>query len=524
MFETTHLTGIKDTLIKYKKYYIIYIIAVLISGFSLITADTLAHPKMELIFLVLVLFMGLFCLTFYFTHRDDENIYKSLFVFLIIFGMVCVFIAPICQAGDSQEHLARAEITSRGILFPEYNGQNFTNFYKNNESKYVWDGTGFEVIQSVKFFEDNRYHTVFETTHDTDKINYTPVNTMQAFQQNPFFGYLPQALGILMAKIFDLNQIWMLWLGSICNLLFYSGVVTYAVKKSPILKVPLIVTACIPLCLFQGASMSIDSIIYAISILIIAYFFYMYKAKEKSVTYKHVGIFMILCLLVGLCKLTLLGFSLLIFAVPFENFNDRRLIAFSFIGIIILSIIGLLYSQNAQDTLWHSQRAQHFLEKNVNATQQINHLMTGNNLTVESSFFLKDIGHALNTLLPTWKQKGFDTIKFLIFPMYFFIGFVYLGYPINERFSQKSKIIVLAILTIIFFGTYFVQYLTWTPVGSLELDSAVNTRYFLPIFALAPFVFNINMNNEDDRIRDYTILFSVIFLSGMILSIIFQFY
>ena len=147
-----------------------------------------------------------------------------------------------------------------------------------------------------------------------------------------------------------------------------------------------------------------------------------------------------------------------------------------------------------------------------------------NNLVVESSFFLKSIGPTVNTLLPTWKQKEFDTIKFLIFPMYFFIGFVYLGYPINERFNQKSKIITLAILTVIFFGTYFVQYLTWTPVGSLKLDSAVNTRYFLPIFALVPFVFNINRNKEDDRIKDYAILFSIIFLSGMILSIIFQFY
>ena len=517
------MLDLKDKILDYKKYYLIYIIAVLVSAFSLVTADTLAHPKMELIFLVLVLFMGMFCLTFYFNHRDDENIYKSLFVFLIIFGMVCVFVSPICQAGDSQEHLARAEITSRGIMFPEYNGKNFTNFYKNN-SEYVWDGTGFEVIQSVKFFEENRYHTVFETNHDTDKINYTIVNTMQAFEQNPFFGYLPQAFGILIAKMLDLSQIWMLWLGSIFNLLVYSGIVTYSVKKSPIMKVPLIVTACIPLCLFQGASMSIDSIIYALSILIISYFFYMYKSKEKSITIKHIGIFMGLCLLVGLCKLTLLGFSLLIFAVPFENFKDKKLIALSFVGIVVLGIIGLLYSQNAQDTLWHSQRAEHFLKTNVNATQQMNHLMTGNNLTVESAFFFNDINHAFNTLLPTWKQKEFETIKFLIFPMYFFIGFVYLGYPIKERFSKRSKLIAFAVLAIIFYGTYLVQYLTWTPVGSLELDSAVNTRYFLPLFALAPFVFNINMNNEDDRIRDYTILFSIIFLSGLILSIVFQFY
>ena len=509
---------------KYKKYYLIYAFAVLLSAFSLITAETIAHPKMELIFLLLILFMGFFCLTFYFSHNDDDNLYKSLFVILIIFGMVCAFITPICQVGDTQEHFARAEITSRGIIFPEYNGQNFTNYYINNNSEYVWDGTGFEVIQSEKFFEDNRYKTVFDTNHDTDKINYTLVNTSQAFQQNPFFGYLPQALGISIAKLLDLNQIWMFWLGNICNLLFYCGVVTYAVKKSPIMKVPLIVTACIPLCLFQGSSVSIDAIIYALSILIIVYFFNMYKSKEKSITYKHVGIFLALCLIVGLCKLTLLAFSLLLFAVPFENFKDRKVILLSVIGIIILGFIGLLYGHNAQETLWHSKRAEQFLGKNVNATQQIQHLLTGHNLTTQSAFFFYDIGHVFNALYPGWPQMKFNTMNFLIIPAHFIIGFVYLGYPIKERFNNKSKLIAFAVLFIIFYGTYLVQYLTWTPVGYLELDSAVNTRYFLPIFALCPFVFNLNMNKEDDRIKNYTILFSLILLSGLLLCIIFQFY
>ena len=58
-----------------------------------------------------------------------------------------------------------------------------------------------------------------------------------------------------------MNVIWMLWLGRIFNLILYAGLISLAIKKTPVLKMPMLAVACIPISIYQAASLSIDSII-----------------------------------------------------------------------------------------------------------------------------------------------------------------------------------------------------------------------------------------------------------------------
>lgn len=83
-------------------------------------------------------------------------------------------------------------------------------------------------------------------------------------------------------------------------------------------------------------------------------------------------------------------------------------------------------------------------------------------------------------------------IKKDLFPLFdyfysiFAIIFVIL-YPIKEKISRKSKIINLLTLIVIFYGTYFVQYLSWAPVRATNLiEASVTPRYFLPLCVLLP--------------------------------------
>ena len=45
---------------------------------------------------------------------------------VILFGLMCVFLSPIGSVSDEVEHFTRAEITSQGVLFPEYISENNT--------------------------------------------------------------------------------------------------------------------------------------------------------------------------------------------------------------------------------------------------------------------------------------------------------------------------------------------------------------------------------------------------------------
>ena len=164
----------------------------------------------------------------------------------MIFGITTALILPICDVSDEIEHLARAEITSQGVIIPHWTGDDMgvEGLYNHTEGERISSeknvGAGYNSIRAYNFFSGSLGKTVFQTSYDTAKIDTTPFIIDSAFEQNPFFGYLPQAIGIFLAKLLDLNVIWLLWLARICNLVFYAGVVSLAIKKAPVLKLPLL--------------------------------------------------------------------------------------------------------------------------------------------------------------------------------------------------------------------------------------------------------------------------------------------
>lgn len=499
------ISSFKSNLLTQKKYVLFFTIILLLGSFSLMTSNNIGNLGMKIVFVFLMLIIGGVLLTFSLSDFSHEKLHITAFVVILIFGLVCAFVLPICEPSDCNEHFIRADITSRGILFPEYTGDDFSSYYVKDDGSIQWNGQGFEATASVVNLCQDRFSTVFESSHDTDTIDNSLIVVNHGFQQNPFYSYIPQAIGIFIAKLFNLNAIWLLWLGRIFNVLFYAGVVSLAVKKTPILKVPLLVTACLPLAMFQGFSISNDSFFIAVSLLIIAYFLYFYKSKEKSIGFKDVGIFVFLCLLVGLCKLPYLALCLLLFAVPFDKYENKNVLLSGVAGLVIIGLAGFAWSSFATDALWHSQRAIRFINLNVNATQQLSFIFSDPNNFV----IIPNIMNSLNWFftnpflvdyIPSLDDyaspSGFISLMALLYMV-----FVYFAYPIEYKSSKKSKIIALLTVGLIYFAVCFVQILTWQGHGDLTVGG-VHIRYFLPLLALVPFIFGINIFGKKDIALD----------------------
>lgn len=156
------------------------------------------------------------------------------------------------------------------------------------------------VLPSIKGFYD-LFAEIGKTFLDSSTFyminNQTPAYFVQAFLHNPFYGYLAPGFGIFIARILNLNTIWMLWLGRICNLVLYASITSLAIKKTPILKVPMFFMALIPLAMFQGSSVSIDALINSLGFYTIAYALYLIKSPENSIESKELIIFSIIILL-----------------------------------------------------------------------------------------------------------------------------------------------------------------------------------------------------------------------------------
>ncbi|WP_407454493.1 hypothetical protein [Methanobrevibacter sp.] len=212
---TGEFESFKENLILSKKYWIIYLIFILITCVYAVYNYNVMHPKLVILMFISTSLLGVFCIVYYFMHNCDEELYKVAFVIILTFGLLCCVFTPIVNHVDELEHLTRSEITSQGIIFPDWIGDEkgidrLYNASSGAKSNIYNHGVGFRTIESIKFYSTFREKTVMQTNNDTDKINMTPFIRGSAFEQNPFYGYLPQGIGIFIAKLLDLNVIWIL--------------------------------------------------------------------------------------------------------------------------------------------------------------------------------------------------------------------------------------------------------------------------------------------------------------------------
>ena len=277
-------------------------------------AGNYAHPKMELLIFIAVSVLGILSIVIYSYYGNQDDLYKVAFVIILVFGLMFCFLNPVLGGPDEYEHFIRSEMTSEGIIVPTYIDN---SYYLTIQSSHDLLGEGYSHIKSGWYKINKKNATIFNSSLYWNPINYS-VNTQfnSSFAQNPFYGYIPQSIGISIAKLFDMDAIWLLWLGRITNLLFYAGIVAIAIKKTPILKVPLLAIACVPALIFLSSTVSIDAMINGLAILLIAYFFYMYSAPKDSLTNKDLVIFFIISLLMVFCKISLLLLPFLILFVP----------------------------------------------------------------------------------------------------------------------------------------------------------------------------------------------------------------
>lgn len=480
------------------KLYLIYLISLLFLAFCCFSTENYLYPVKEVIILIFLAILGFVLINYVDKTRE---LHKVAFVIIILFGLLFVFLSPFNASMDEPEHLVRSELTSQGILFPSYDEEN----------------GGFLTIESVTSVPRNL--TVFETDWDTQKINSTPTYYGSAFLQNPFYGYVVSALGLVLAKLLDLNQIWLLWMGRLFNLLLYTSICTIAIKKSPIMKMQMLVVSCLPLAVDLGASLSMDALTISLSLLCIAYFFKMYKSNSKSITKRNILIFFILVLLVSLAKVTLGAFALLILAVPTSNFKNKNYLYLSIAGIFV--ILGVLLGWSkfySIDSLYHSWRGTRFVERGVNPQGQLDYLLHDPQGILTFLGVEFQIPYVISELyrIYTW----FPSFYILSWIYAVFFVLVSLFYPIKEKFTNKSRLISFVVCSGIFVGTYFVQFLTWAPLATTNLGNCgISTRYFAPFFALIPFMLNLNKNINIKDLDKCVITCVIIFLGGTIVYV-----
>lgn len=395
----------------------------------------------------------------------DIEFHRFAFVFIIIVGSLSLVVQPILNIADETTHFARSEWVSRGNLLVDS------------------EQTEYEIIQSVNDLQKNVKRSYVSSDVKGKKIDASIVKTGHIAASNASFLYIPQAIGILIAKVLNLDVIWMLWLGRFANLVCYALGITVAIKISPKLKKALFFVSVLPMSIHQAASCSPDAFINMTAILIIAYFLYLY-CSENDLTWKQVSIFIGLSCIIAISKVTNIFMAGLILLLPSKKFNSRKKAFLSKCMVIGGAIVcgGMCYLYITRFPA-SAEHLEYLNAANVSSYGQVKYIITN------FSEWICKFGMALITKSENYTQtlSSFGWLEYnnsLIPIMTLFLFGKICAKESGIHTNRINKILLFLMVIGIYIATNFAMYVSWTPVGSTDI-AGVQGRYFIPMIALS---------------------------------------
>lgn len=393
---------------------------------------------------------------------------KFVVLAILLLGCLSSVIQPIMNVPDETSHFIKADIVSNG------------GFILDSSN------TVFEVNSSCLELLNNVSVNYKESTIRGQQISDETVEIGCAAAGNIFFEYAPQALGIRIAKLFNMDIIWMMWIGRMLNALCYALLIGLAVKIAPRFKFALFFVAALPMSIHQAGSFSPDATINGLSILLIAYFLYIYCNDDVNVKKREFFTFLILGILVTLAKVTNILLVGLFVLIPMKKFTNKYYGLLMKAVMIILVVVsgGIFYLYFAKFTPFND-----YLEANgVNSGEQIHYIL--------SNFFvwLKNFVYALivqfDAYINMLNNYGWLSYTYSVLNVVMIYEFAKVCFKEKGvQFGILAKIVMLLIFAGTYAATAGALYISWTPVGSAGI-SGVQGRYLIPCIALLPLVFS----------------------------------
>lgn len=429
--------------------------------------------------------------------------YKFSFLFIIIIGGMVLFIQPINNVPDETAHLTRAEVMSRGDLIVDPDLKVYTT------------------IQSVADIRENIESTYVRSDLRGDKIDYSLVEIDQIAATNLSFLYIPQTIGVLLAKLLNLDVIWLLWLPRLTNLLFYTFIISYAIKIAPKLKFVLFFLAALPMSIQQAASCSPDVIINGVSFLFIAYFLKVY-CEDAQMNLRKKCILLILGIIITVSKISNIFLVGLVLLIPDSKFSNKRRAlmwkGFTVVAVSFLCICYYLYTTGFATNLTYEV---YFESRNINSAEQIQYIL--NNFLQ----WIKDFGS--NLINYSYKQVDMLNQFGMLRYGYPFLSLVTVFVFSKISFQEKGiflrtydKILILLMILGIYSTTFLALYLSWTPVGASDIEG-VQGRYFIPMLGLVALLFSSSDRPvKKDYLADVTVTAGM--LGVMMIIMTFRYY
>ena len=317
-----------------------------------------------------------------------------------------------------------------------------------------------------------------------------------------FIEYLPQAIGIAVGRILNLNFVGVFYLGRLCNLIFYSACVYLAVRTAKRFQPILAMVALLPMTLHQAASYSYDGFINGVTFVLIACLINgIYGSGAISKT-EYIRILLLGALLAP-AKIVYTVILLLALAIPRERFVSRRqqvtkvFLLFGAAGVMLLLFGIPLFTRAMAGSMeevlnWEGQY-NYSLQFIVENPMRTVHIFVNSLIEKGIWYYETCIGQSLSGLslvVPTYFVIAFTALLLLAVPEN-------VDNPIRMGRCQRFLLIMICISGVLLI--MLSMFLRWTS-NTRAVIEGVQGRYFLPFLPLGLMALS---NRTIVRTRDY---------------------
>ena len=463
---------------KYKNFAIIFVMAIILLMSVLYQMKLNKEGgNLQMIFFIIGLTIFSVGLSLFIINQNkfDEKI-----AFTILIPIIAIFFIvamPVFKSHDEDAHWLRIYDISLGnfLTSTEHGGlfqEGATNYPAAVLPRAVYDivdksyeGSSFKEIFNIKLNEEDTVIYAMPTT-----AIYAPIQ------------YLPQAMGVAIARIFTNRPLVMAYVARLMNIIMSFTALYFAIKLMPFGKKILLVIISIPIALEGFTSLSPDAMTISFSFLFIAYVFHLaFEKKDEKITYKQVGIIAFIGCILALCKIVYLPIVGLVLLLPKTKFSSRKSQIIHITVIIAVAIIINL--------IWLSISTSYLAEyKEGRPVNQLETLLSNPIEYLQMLIYSIDLNGAKYFLSMLGGEVGLNEYVNLnsIIPFVFFILSIIATFSNKEDRPNFSKyqIIILLLICIAVIGLIFTSlYLQWTKT-ECESIMGIQGRYFIPILPL----------------------------------------
>jgi len=438
------------------------------------------------------------------------------------FGILFLLIIPPFQVPDEPNHFLHSYQIAEGRFVAEKRDNGTGGLIPKSliDSVTPWNDIPFHPEKKA---EEQRFIQTFSISlQEKERVFWNFANTA-LYSPVP---YLPQALGISLGKAFNLSPVILMYLGRLVNLLTSVCLTFLALKITPIFKWVFFLLALTPMATFQRASLSADSFINSISILLIATILkYAYDKHKNKIGTIDILVLLILTALLSLSKQAYFLIPFLYFLIPPQKIGSpKKYLGLSFLLVLTSAIAwiswswiikGIYVPLRPNDPVSVNEQA-HFILSNPFKYAFIIFKDFNLNAGEYLKQFIGVLGW-LDTNLPSTLWLSYIAI----------VGFVAL---IDSRqdviIDLKDKI---KLSTVFLFSTvliYTLVYLSWTPVGQ-EIVEGIQGRYFIPlanIIFLIAYNRKLHLDISSNRLNLLIVLYSLFALTVSLVVVINRYY